>query len=995
MTKFEVEYQRLNKAQKEAVDTIEGPVMVVAGPGTGKTQILALRIANILEQTDTQADGILCLTFTNSGVYAMRERLRAYIGSAASRIQISTFHAFAVKLIEEHYETLGYVEKPTLIDDLQSVALTDSILVEHHFEHLTSRNNKSQYFRDIKSLVSLLKREHLSPDDFSLEIRKEIDDIKHDESNISTRGESKGKLKQEALKRIEGLERTEEVVKFYALYELLKKAKGFLDFDDVLEELVRLVSISDDARDTIREQYLYVLVDEHQDSSGVQNEFLSRVWGDVESPNIFVVGDDRQLIYGFGGASLSYFEGFKEKFGKVKLVTLTENYRSTQKILDTADALLKSSLADAKLLANTKDSHALRIIEAEYPRDEILRAGLEIKSHIENGMDPSEIAILVPKNREVRSAIRILGDLGLPVASGGSAKLFTDSEAQSFINILRALASPEEPSLVAPLLLSPLSGIDPLAAHRFLSENPARKLTLSKLLSIKESLGLYPEDDTVPEFAKLLGTFLECVARGEIHALIQKVGEEILVKRSNDHQTLTRRIEIIRTLLHLALSETERNPKLVLSGFLLFLDRLEEYDTDIPLAVFDSDKGVKVMTLHSSKGLEFESVYICHLDEKNLLGKRGGGFTLPERIKEMEHVKDEEAVKRELYVAITRAKKHCTLSYALNAYNGAALEMSHIIADMPEGLFDRVSAHENEEFIMKSGIDTYIKSGEAPSDSVTTTKLADLVKDEYWKNKLSVTHLNNFFECSWKWYFRNFLQLPEPESMSLEFGNLVHGVLEKVLKNKLGIDKKSITDAIREKAEKLSGFSDTDIARMKREAEEIIFEWVKNRFPEILPEHESERSLSYRDPEFDHLLINGKIDLVEKIEEGIVRVTDFKTGKPKKKSEIEKVNDEGRMSDYHRQLAMYTYLIDRTTDGNTSVSESRLEFLEGAGSKDALYKTEISSDDVKNLLKDINDFDQLLASGGWIHRECRFKPCRTGEMCEYCKLAEIYKKTSS
>lgn len=991
MHSFEAEYKRLNRAQKEAVDAIEGPVMVVAGPGTGKTQILALRIANILQRTDTQADGILCLTFTNSGVYAMRERLRKYIGSSASRIQISTFHAFAVKLIEEHFETLGYVEKPTLIDDLQSVSLADSILANNHFEHLTSRNNKSQYFKDIKSLVSLLKRERLSPDDFSIEIKKEIDDIKKDESNISTRGESKGKLKAEALKRIEGLERTEEVVKFYALYELLKKAKGFLDFDDILEELVRLVGISDDARDTIREQYLYVLVDEHQDSSGVQNEFLARVWGDVESPNLFVVGDDRQLIYGFGGASLSYFESFKEKFGKVKLVTLTENYRSTQKILDTADALLKSSLAEAKLLANTNDAHALRIIEAEFPRDEILRAGLEIKTHIDGGMNPSECAILVPKNREVRSAIRVLSDLGLPVANSGSAKLFTDPEAQSFIGIIRALNNPEAPELIAPLLLSPLSGIDPLVAHRFLAAEDARKLTLTKLLAIKDSLGLYPEDDQIPEFGKLLKTFLECAVRGEIYALVQKVGEEILIKSAGDHETLTRRIEIIRTFLHLALSETERNPKLTLSGFLAFIDRLEEYDTDIPLATFDSSKGIKVMTLHGSKGLEFECVYICHLDEKNLLGKRNSAFTLPERVKEMEHKKGEEEVKRELYVAITRAKRHCTLMYSLNSYNGATLEMARIIADLPPELFERVTAEENEQFIMGHGLEAFVRSGVAPVDSVTVRKLADLVKDEYFKRKLSVTHLNNFFECPWKWYFRNFLQLPEPESMSLEFGNLVHGILEKVLKNKLGTDKKSITDAISGKAEKLCGFSDTDIVRMKREAEEIITEWINNRFPEILPEHESERSLLYRDPDFDHLLINGKIDLVEKIEEGVVRVTDFKTGKPKKKSEIEKMTEEGRMSDYHRQLAMYTYLIDRTTDGNTNVAESRLEFLEGAGSKDALYKTEISTDDVKRLLKDINDFDQALASGEWVDRPCLMKPWKAGDVCEYCNLAEIYK----
>lgn len=986
---FETEYKKLNKAQKEAVDTIEGPVMVVAGPGTGKTQILALRIANILKLTDTGADGILCLTFTNSGVHAMRERLRKYIGGAASKVAVSTFHSFAMGAIEEYFETLGYIEKPALIDDLQSIALFDAIMAEHEWKHLTTRANKSTYFRDIKSLVSLLKRERLSPEDFSAEIKKEIKSIQNDESNISTRGESKGKLKAEALKRIEGLERTEEVVNFYAFYELLKKAKNLLDYDDVLEELVHLVEISDDARDAIREKYLYVLVDEHQDSSGVQNEFLSRVWGDVEKPNLFVVGDDRQLIYGFGGASLSYFEGFQETFRGLKLITLTENYRSTQNILDTADALLKSSLAEAKLVSQNSETYPLRIIEAEFPRDEIIRAGLEIKERIDAGMDANECSILVPKNREVRSAIRILEDLGIPVASGGANKLFTDKEAESFIKIIHALATPEAPELVAPMLLSPISGIAPLSAHRFLANTDARKLTLSKLL--KAEVGEEEGDEGVLEFGRRLEKFLESAGRGDIYTLIQEVGEEFLIKTSSDHETLTRRIEIIRTLLHLALSETERNPKLTLAGFLAFLSRLEEYDTDIPLAVFGSNNGVKVMTLHASKGLEFECVYICHLDEKNLLGKRNSAFTLPEKIKEMEHKKDVESIKRELYVAITRAKKYCTLSYSNTAHNGAPLEPSHVISDLPAELFERESATDNEQFIMTRGIGSFVRRGERVSDPVTTSRLADLVKDEYYKKKLAVTHLNNFFECPWKWYFRNFLQLPEPQTISLEFGNLVHGMLERILKKKLKTDVDSIREAITEKAEKFCGFTDGDIARIKKDAEAVIMGWIEKRLPEIAEEYESERNIpNYHDPDFEHLTITGKIDLVEKLEEGIVRVTDFKTGSMKKKGELEKETEDGRMSDYRRQLAMYSYLIDRTTDGNTSVAESRLEFLE-SDSKDAIYKTEIGSDEVKSLITDINDFDQSLASGEWVDRPCQFKPWKSGEVCEYCKLAEIYK----
>src|SRR3989344_966878 len=302
---FSIEYQRLNKAQKEAVDAIDGPVMVVAGPGTGKTQILALRIANILEKTDIKGDGILCLAFTNAAVEAMEERLKKYIGEASEQVNIFTFHSFGMKVIEEHFKVLGLKEKPRLFLDTDTAIFFDQILNNYRWKYLRPRADATRYFQDLKSLISLLKRERISKEDFEMEIKKEIKHLENNEENISTRGESKGQLKKEVLKEIEGLERSLEIVKFLEIYEHEKKEKNVLDYDDVLENLVKLVETSEEVVSGIREKYLYVLVDEHQDSSTVQNEFLKKVWGEIERPDIFVVGDDRQLIYGFSGASIA------------------------------------------------------------------------------------------------------------------------------------------------------------------------------------------------------------------------------------------------------------------------------------------------------------------------------------------------------------------------------------------------------------------------------------------------------------------------------------------------------------------------------------------------------------------------------------------------------------------------------------------------------------------------------------------------------------------
>ena len=177
MNAYKLAYKGLNTEQKRAVDTIDGPVMVIAGPGTGKTQVLALRIAHILSQTDTPADGILCLTFTNAGVKAMRERLLRYIGPAATKVKVSTFHAFALEVIEEFHEVITQNGVPTLLEDAASVALFDELLHSRQWKYLRPRANPSMYFRDLKSLISLLKRDRVTPDAFRLLVSQDIDRI--------------------------------------------------------------------------------------------------------------------------------------------------------------------------------------------------------------------------------------------------------------------------------------------------------------------------------------------------------------------------------------------------------------------------------------------------------------------------------------------------------------------------------------------------------------------------------------------------------------------------------------------------------------------------------------------------------------------------------------------------------------------------------------------------------------------------------------------------
>lgn len=976
MSRFDEEYKKLNKSQKEAVDTTEGPVMVVAGPGTGKTQVLALRIGNILKRTDTKADGILCLTFTNSAVRAMEKRLLEYIGPEASKVRISTFHGFAIEMLEKYFGVLGLEESPKLLDEQDAILVCDRILESRSWQYIRPRSDTTRYFRDLKSLISILKRERINPENFSHEIDSEIQMLQNDPENISSRGGRKGELKKEVEKKIEGLERTREAVEFYALYEKEKIQENVMDYDDVLEALVKIIEESETAREEIKEEFLYVLVDEHQDSSGVQNEFLRAVWGETEKPNIFVVGDDRQLIYGFGGASLEYFENFRHTFGDSKLITLTENYRSSQKILDASHALLQSALVNEKLVGQNGEGEGVRLVAAEYPRDEIIAAGLEIKEMLKgkHKIDVNNIAVLVPKNKQVRSAITILKDMGLEVSGGENMDFFESSTAQSFIRVLKILAHPSESAYLGESFFDPISMVPALTAHKFLSSREDRDFSLLTFAGKKTST-LFGESEAEVWIDKLL-EYLKISGNTAIYSFVQKLGSELLLDTADDHDELIERIEVLRTILHLLLVQVEKNPKVTLSEFVAFLDRLEHYGERISLAIFKKDEGIKVMTLHASKGLEFDFVWIAHLDEKSLAGGRSGGFTLPESIKARMEEKDEEVLKRQLYVAITRARKLCILSYAENSYTGASQDLAKVVLLLDAHLIKQ-SAQDTESTILAEDPKSYIRKENQQKESVDLAKLVKMVAKEYEEHTVSVSLLNNFFECPWKWYFRNLLKLPEEKTTSLEFGNAVHETIDEILKTgKLPKDKI------------YSALSPDEAKNVSKIAEA----WFHNRLPEIAKSYKNEESVSYRDEQVPNLQVYGKIDLIEILKDGGVKVTDFKTGGGRKKSEIEKLDDEGRMSDYMRQLAMYSYLLTKNPKWKKEVVESTLEFLEAKKEEDKFYRTVIGEDKIEMLVQDIKDYDRLLQSGEWINRPCNFKSYgRANATCDYCAMAEIYK----
>jgi DNA helicase II / ATP-dependent DNA helicase PcrA len=407
VNEFEKILGKLNPTQKEAVDTIEGPVMVIAGPGTGKTQILTLRIANILKQTDTKPEQILALTFTESGVKAMRARLTSFIGAAAYQVPIYTFHGFAGELIRKYPDAYRYIVGGRPATDLEKISTIEEILEDNTFKRLRPHGDHGYYVKPILDAIATLKKENIEPEDFSAYIKEQESKLSEIEK-IYQKGAHKGKIRGEYLEAEKFLERNLELLQVYQRYVATLRSKKLFDYEDMIIETINVLENESDILLDVQEQYQYILADEHQDVNGSQNRLIELIASYHDNPNVFVVGDEKQAIYRFQGASLENFLYFGELYKSAKIISLTSNYRSNQQILDIAHEAIQTTDADInklRLPLKAENKHSAVIAKRAFAHTAIEDAFVveKVKQHHDSGVDWSEIAIIVRTNKEVEN----------------------------------------------------------------------------------------------------------------------------------------------------------------------------------------------------------------------------------------------------------------------------------------------------------------------------------------------------------------------------------------------------------------------------------------------------------------------------------------------------------------------------------------------------------------------------------------------------------------
>lgn len=993
MNLFAQAYKLLNSKQRNAVDTIEGPVMVIAGPGTGKTQILTLRIANILEKTQANPENILALTFTENAALEMKERLSGLIGPDAFRVQINTFHGFCNELIQKHFDMFHHLASYLPISALEEIQLIQEIVENESLVYLRPQGDPAYYYHPIRSAISALKKEGVSPERFMKAVDAWKSDFEKRDDLIHTKGKYKGKMKGFATDEIKHIEKNKEFGRIFNLYQQKLQEKKLYDFNDMIIEVIRAFKRDSEFLSQIRELYQYILVDEHQDTNNAQNTIIEYICGMDDFPNLFVVGDEKQSIFRFQGASLENFLYFQKTFPRATLISLEENYRSTQKILDTAHALIQNNPLSISgktfLKAQSKYPEvAISITKYSNPHQEFAEIARHIRTLNESGTSYEQIAVILKKNADVLSLASVLEKYDIPALISTDESIFDDLFIQKLLSLLRAVYSVGDDVMFSKVLLMDVFEVNPLDAFKVVEDAHKQKKTLWD----------YCLDPQVPKAIYAATQLLLSWKRWSENESI----DELFVRMLNESGMMARILHEPNSLtilerLHVLYEDIKelqrKNHALSLHDYLSYLDLLEEHSIAPHIKVMKRRMGsVYITTAHKAKGLEFEHVFVPKTTDSYWGIARGQTslIHLPwnylSRVELLPEKKEDliEEERRLFYVALTRAKKQLYLSYSAQNEEGKAQIASRFTFEIPAD-YIKESTVDELPHMTKERISTYLSSNATDDNSFSKTEMQDYVRTRFLRNGISVSALNNFITCPWRYVFRNLIRLPDVRGYYLLLGTAVHdSIREFISQKKKGVEWKE-GDLIHYFEESISRYSasEKDLIRLAENGTVIIRAYFQKRMQTWNTNRETELIIPniYLDTD---ITINGKIDMIEFKNKTEVVVYDFKTGKAKSRNAL-LGETQVHNKDYYRQLVFYKLLLSLYKKGLYTMTEGVIEFVESAAVGDIRYETFTpSNDEVIELKEEIRNMKESVLTLSFWDTRCEDKDC------SYCKLREHF-----
>lgn len=992
---FNKSYELLNSAQREAVDSVEGPVMVIAGPGTGKTQILTLRIANILKKTDTNPHNILALTFTESGVVSMRRRLAEIIGSAAYSVNISTFHGFCNEIIKSYPEKFPRIIGSENITEADQLRVIEEVISATDLKILRPFGDPMLYVRDIVARINDVKREGVLPERLKEILLKEKDLLESASDLYHEKGAHKGKMKGMYIKELAQLEKALEFAKVYELYEERLTKEKLYDYSDMLVEALRAMDNDEDLLLTLQEEFQYILVDEHQDTNNAQNRIMELLASFHKNPNIFIVGDEKQAIFRFQGASLENFFYFRNLYPEAKIVVLENNYRSTQPILDSAHSVLAG---EKRLIAKKsvdKDHEETKIKLYPFKRKNAGDYFLanDIKELIDSGVNPSEVAIIYHDNKDAESISIALEKAGVQYAIESEENVLMDPGIRKVMLLLKAVYNFGEPGSFINAMHIDFVGVLPLDIYklaRYSADKKIEVVDLAKSIRLLSKINL-DNPEAIHNFYNQLSNWARYSRNKGLTEFFEiLINESGALKNILNHDDPFGKMDKLNAVYDVVKDLAERNKLAGLGDLMDYFDILERHKRSISKSVVHhiSDK-VRLMTAHRSKGQEFEHVYIVNCEHGHWGDRRRiERLKLPDAVysltgKVIKESVDDGDERRLFYVALTRAKKSVSIIYSRDGGTKGEALPSRFIEELDDDLVLRTNTEVYEE-----NYDKHHDVAFAPRKTKGHgLKDKEFIHELFERKGLSVTDLNNYMDCPWKYFYTNLIRVPKAKEKYQMYGIAVHAALNDLLSGKAISKKSKPTKAYLLKAfkehlaeEPLSSANYNELLDKGNKALSGYYDENKNKWENVLKTEFSIRGILLT----DEIKLTGNIDRIDLVgNKDEVNVIDYKTSQFKTRGEIEgkTKNSDGGIK---RQLVFYKILLNRLEGPKYKMISGQIDFTEpdakGKYHKEVFYINDDEVSELEELIKE--KVAEIMDLKFWNER------CNKKE-CEFCALRDL------
>lgn len=846
--------EQLNEAQQAAVDITDGPALVVAGAGTGKTRVVVERIIRLIEN-GVLPEHILGLTFTEKAAGEMRDRVSSVSLSAALDTTLATFNGFGNDLLQSYGSEWGWGNFRLLGETGQLVFLRQH-LDELKLDYFAPISNPDGQLDILAKYVSLLKQQLVDPETYA---RHAIAMPSADAADQLEKNKHR------------------ELADFYAAYLKLCRDNQVIDYDDQIFLSIQLLKSRPNVLRKLQERYRFILVDEFQDTNPMQSALVDLLAG--KNQNLMVVGDDDQSIYGWRGATLANILDFTKRYKNVQEVALIENYRSTQNILDAAYRLIQHNnperlevinKLDKRLHAQHHDGPAPAAKHFMNLDAELTWVSEDIAKRLQNGQEPSSIAVLARRSQTVLKVHEMLElhDIAHAVA-GITNDMYAQPAVKQLIEGLKAVSDPLDDMALFHTLSGPLFDLE----QGVLAELTAiaRRQHEHLAIIIKDS-----ENETFQVALQTLETWRSQSADLSVGSLAY-----MLITDSGWKQQLYERIESdpdvglqvqALTRFFATLKEFERIADVAsVQNYLLSLPALQAGGNDFEDASLDvSESLVNVLSVHRAKGLEWDTVYIVDCTEGSFpLQRRGGGLSVPDELKSVKSQADEHLAeeRRLMYVAVTRARRELILSYSDRHGSGSPRRPSRFLEELVPQLPNDIEAEASQ-----TSLELFApRLNEAAAVALPPTMQVD------GKLVLSVSQIVCWLDCPQNFYYQYVLGMPLPEDPSRDYGTAIHSAIETIQQGRRAGSPptlEAVLQQVQAALPKTGYVSAGSRERAHAQALVTVRRLYKRFMHEPLP-LEVEQSFGVAVPDLP-LRIVGRIDAVYQLDKG-VEIRDFKT----------------------------------------------------------------------------------------------------------------------